>query len=268
MEENAKATETEVETDAASQEETEISEQDLSGEQEGNEEERVEVDEATEEPKTGEKSREKGNAYYARLRREKKALQEEVEQLRREKSEAAFKARAERVSTDALTDLGIDKVETEEQLFLTEAYEEAVKKGSLNPTAEAYKKLSEKRFEDHKKLQEENDNKAKDIQLMNEDSANFEKRYGKPVQTATQDPMFVKMFGKDIKVGEVTEKYQEYLDIKQSIINEYKSANQLEEDSKKMGSYPMGGTSNKATTDEDPMNLTGEAWLKYFYGRN
>lgn len=152
------------------------------------------------------------DAAYAQLRREKKALEEQLKRLQAEQQKAVFEAKKGAVPSEVLEALGIKGVEDEDDLYLANSYMEAERKGSDDPLGEAQaalaKKLrAEKRTADQQRLQEEEQNKA-----LQQDKANFKAKYGeeKLVEILQEGSRFMELFGDMVQPGNLTSLYERY----------------------------------------------------------
>jgi len=212
-------------------------------------------------PKPKKSQTKEESAYFARMRKENRELKERMAKLEEEKKQSEFNAKASRFSEDTLSELGIDKIETEDDMLLAESYKEALKKGSTNPIADAYKALRNKQSEQlreataKKSAEEENKKKVSDDQIA------FKKAYGIDTKQALQDERFKKMYGKFITYGNLTELYGMY---QENVLKPEQAQRQIEEKAKDMGTVP---SSNGSPISNDggfnPFDLEGKDWLDY-----
>lgn len=202
------------------------------------------------------------NHYYAELRRKNEELQKKNKDLEVKANEADFNARAKVISKDTLNELGIDSIEDEEDLILCEEYEKAIKKGLDNPVLEAQKAYRNKIKADKAKTLQEEEEKQKAIKTQNEqvkkveeDKIKFKEKFGITTKEALKNEDFMKIYGKFIDYGNLTELYGTYL----SIIGDSKD----KEEAKKKGVIPF--SNSKASSSRKSINdLDGEEFLKAF----
>jgi hypothetical protein len=230
----------------------ELTENDFEDEEEVSETDQVEETE-TESKKTQTKEE---RSFYAKLRRRNDELEKENKKLLKEKGEADFSARKKVVSADTLADLGLDKIEDENDLLLCEEYDKAVKRGSENPVLDATKALRLKVKDDKVKLDKSEEERVSREKLVNEDMKNFQKEFGITTAEALKDERFVKAFGKKIDFGNMTELYGIY----KSLVSE--EENKDDNVSKKMGKIPS--SSNSQSKKVNINDLDGEDFLKAF----
>ncbi len=194
-------------------------------------------------------------SFYASLRRRNEELEKQNKKLIKEKSEADFSARKNVISADTLADLGLDKIEDENDLLLCEEYDKAVKRGSENPVLDATKAYRKRVKVEQEKLVKAEEEKQNQIKAVEEDKTNFKKKFGISTKEALEDERFVKAFGEKIGYGNLTELYGIYL----SLVGEESTDTKQ---SKKMGKVPNSTTVQSKKVDIN--DLDGEEFLKAF----
>ena len=197
-------------------------------------------------------------SFYANLRRRNEELEKQNKKLIKEKSEADFSARKNVISADTLADLGLDKIEDENDLLLCEEYDKAVKRGSENPVLDATKAYRKRIKTEHDKLTKAQQEEANNKKLVQEDAVKFQKEYGISASEAMKDEKFTKAFGKQISYGNLTELYGIYLSLTGGDAVE-------EKQSKQMGKVPNSTTVKSKKVDIN--DLDGEEFLKAFNER-
>lgn len=214
--------------------------------------------------KTAKQSRE-DNAYYAQMRRERKAEEErkrkaELDEARRQ---GALSERKKFVKPDELSALGLTQAESEDELYLVDRYREAQSKGDDNPVAYAYRELSglkSKALDDVRRRETEAVEASKAIR---EDAKAFADKYGKTIPEAFQsDKGFADFFDKYGKRGNATECYADYLRLTGG------DAGKAASDGKSQGTFPLGKAGGKPA---EPKRETDEEFLKRarkLYGEN
>lgn len=265
MEEKEQVTNAEVE---ATEQETEVESNDISENELGDfdkEAEGVEEPKKADNPpeaKPKKQQTQEESAYFARMRKENRELKQRMAQMEQEAKKAKFDAKASTFSEDALSELGIDKIETEDDMLLAESYKEAMKKGSTNPVADAYKALRTKQSKELQEAKDKSTAEEENKRRVSEDQAAFKKAYGIDTKEALKDERFTKMYGKFITYGNLTELYGMY---SENILKPEKAQKEIEEKAKSMGSIP---SSNGGSTDSngnfDPWrDLHGKDWLDW-----
>ena len=172
-------------------------------------------EEAKPQGKPAKQSRE-DNAYYAEMRRAKKAEEERRRkaELDEARKQGALSERKKFVKPDELSALGLTQAESEDELYLVDRYREAQSKGEDNPVAYAYRSLSglkSKALEDVRKRETEAEEASKAIR---EDAKSFAEKYGKTIPEAFKsDKGFADFFDKYGKRGNATECYADYLNL-------------------------------------------------------
>ena len=177
------------------------------------------------------------NAYYAEMRRAKKAEEErrrkaELDEARRQ---GALSERKKFVKSDELSALGLTQAESEDELYLIDRYREAQSKGEDNPVAYAYRSLSTLKSEELNEAKKRDEEaKAQSLEIR-KDASDFAAKYGKTIPEAFQsDKGFADFFDKYGKRGKATECYADYL------LLTGKKAGQEDSDNKDQGSFPLG----------------------------
>ena len=244
-----------------------ISESDVGGSDSPAAEEGKAGEEAeTKEAKPAKQSR-KDNAYYAELRRARQAEEERKRkaEIQRAREQAALEERAKHVKREETSALGIEKAESEDELFLVDAYREGQEKGYDNPIAYAYRKLSEKQSEQISDMRRESEEAKQRSDAVTKDAQDFASKFGKPLlQVLQQDKGFTKFFDKYGSQGHATDCYADYL----ALIGGDKAGAKAEEEAKRNGSFPFvsGGNPKAAArreTDEEFLTR-----VKKTYGEN
>lgn len=169
-------------------------------------------------PNPPKQSRETDAANAERRRREK--AREEARRQEREaeiRRQAVFEVKSGQVTSDELKDLGLTKVETEEQLFLVESLRKAKAEGVENPTTAAYQALYKKqqteRAEAETKAAAEKEAEERRRKVVAEDQANFKAKFGTTTaEVMKNDQEFMRLFGNliDQEKGNFTELYTAY----------------------------------------------------------
>ncbi len=164
------------------------------------------------------------DAKYAEERRKRKEREEAARKKREDeiRRQAVFQVKKEQVTSGELGELGLDKVEDEDQLYLVETLRKAKADGVENPVAYAYQSLYKREIEakNAKKAEEEAATAAKERRLAvaAEDQKNFKAKFGKTTQEVIKnEPEFMKLFGQfiDADKGNFTELYTAYTSMKQ-----------------------------------------------------
>ena len=184
-----------------------------------------------------------------RRRREK----ERAEQRQREREaeirrQAVFEVKSGQVSAEELRELGLAKVETEDQLYLVESLRKAKADGAENPIADAYRALYGKNEAEKAKAEEAKKEEDKAKAIVAKDQAAFKAKFGKTTaEVYKNEEEFMSIFGGliDVSKGNFTELYSAYIAMK----GEHKDA------AKKAGSFPTsaqgGGKPNPAIGETD-----------------
>jgi hypothetical protein len=195
----------------------------------------------------------KEDSYYAALNRGKgnPTASSEEERIRRE---AEFDVKKGLVKQDTLKELGLEAVESQDDLFLTEKYDEACKNGEENPSADAYKALRAKELEAKKAEEGIAKKDGEERAAIAKDQTDFKSKYGKTTAEALSenDGEFRNLFGNFLKPGNFTQLYGAYL----------KSKGNVKDEAKDKGSFPTG--SSGQTADKKYEEMTPEEKKKYF----
>ena len=207
----------------------------------------------------------KTDAQYAEERRRKKE-REEAERKKREdeiRRQAVFEVKSGQVTAEELSELGLAKVEDEDQLFLVESLRKAKADGVENPQAAAYQALFKKQAADKAdakaKTEAEEAEKQKRVAIVAQDQANFKAKFGKTTAEVMKgEPEFMELFGGliDVDKGNFTELYAAYQKMK----------SQQRSDAKADGSFP---TTTPATKPGDEKESDEDFKKRYIakYGR-
>lgn len=203
------------------------------------------------------------DAKYAEERRKRKAREEARQKAREEeiRRQAVFEVKSGQVTSDELKELGLDKVEDEDQLFLVESLRKAKADGVENPQAEAYRALFKKQTADKAdakaKADAEKAEKDRITALIAEDQKAFKEKFGKTTaEVMANETEFKELFGKSLQAGNFTDLYTAYSTLKK------KQA----DTAKKEGSFPTGATGQTKADGEE----TDEEFKKRYiatYGR-
>lgn len=235
-------------TNVVEEEDIDLSDEDLNDES----------DQLEEKKSTKQQSREE-NKYYADLRRKNDELQKKNKDLEVKVKEANFNGRKNSVSNDALIDLGLESIETEDDLFLCEEYEKAVKRGAENPALEANKAYRDKVRKEQQAKNKEETQKNEQIQKINEDKINFKNKFGIETSEALKDEKFMSVFGDMISYGNMTDLYSKY-----QLLVDREEADK--EEAKKMGTLPNSST-NTHRRSKLLSDLEGDDFLEAFQKR-
>lgn len=201
------------------------------------------------------------SAYFAKMRRENRELKQRMAEMEKKAKEAEFNNKASKFSEDTLSDLGIDSIKTEDDMFLADAYKEATKKGSVNPVADAYKALRLKKDGELSAEREKKSAEEENARKVSEDQIAFKKAYGIDTKEALQDERFKKMYGKFITYGNLTELYGIYTE---NVLKPEKAQKEIEDKAKEMGTIPSGNGGETEKKDFNPWtDLEGKAWLDW-----
>lgn len=175
-------------------------------------------------PSNPPKQTRKTDAQYAEERRQRKAREEAARKKREEeiRRQAVFEVKSGQVTAEELSELGLAKVEDEDQLFLVESLRKAKADGVENPQATAYQALFKKqataRAEAQAQAQAQEAEKQKRIATVAQDQANFKAKFGKTTAEVMKgEPEFMRLFGSliDQDKGNFTELYTAYTSMKQ-----------------------------------------------------
>lgn len=199
------------------------------------------------------------NKRFAELRRKNDELQRKNNDLEIKVKEADFNGRKKAISNDALADLGLDSIEDDDDLFLCEEYEKAVKRGSDNPALDANKAYRNKVRKEQQAKNKEETEKTEQAKKVNEDRANFKKKFGIDTSEALKDEEFMAVFGDMIGYGNMTDLYTKY----KSLVNREEAE---KEEAKNMGTLPNSSTTQKRH-NKSLNDLEGEDFLKAFEKR-
>lgn len=221
------------------------------GEEKPNDQKSVEEGKPQANPK---QSREE-DAKFAEERRKRKARDEARQKAREEeiRRQAVFEVKSGQVTADELSELGLDKVEDDDQLFLVESLRKAKADGNENPLAKAYqdlyRKKSVERAEAKAKSDAEKAVEEKRMKMVAQDQANFKAKFGKTTaEVVKNEEEFMNLFGNmlDADKANFTELYTAYTTLKKS----------NSDTAKKQGSFPTNpsgsqGSSSEEESDED-----------------
>ncbi len=233
--------------------------------EDGDSEEEPKKEETKGKALTAEEQREQ-DRKNAERRRAEKARKEAKEKEREEqiRRQAVFEVKSGQVTSDELSALSLDKVETEDQLYLVESLRKAKSEGAENPEAEAYKALFRKQSEEKAKAvaKAKADKEADDARkaMVASDQKAFREKFGKTTgDVIKNEKEFMDIFGNviDADKGNFTECYSIYTQMKQG----------TRDASKKEGSFPTSTQGNAGGSTEGE---TDEEFLKRFkaqYGR-
>lgn len=190
--------------------------------------------------------------------REEQRQKEREEQIRRQ---AVFEVKSGQVTAEELSELGLAKVEDEDQLFLVESLRKAKAEGAENPQAEAYKALFRKQSEDRAKASAEAQAQQADLarrkEIVAKDQAAFKTKFGKTTAEVMQnEPEFMTLFGKliDESKGNFTELYTAYHTMKSG----------QREEAKREGAIPTGGNGNSDPNVEESDEEFKERYKKKY----
>lgn len=247
--------------DAVADEEGEITDSDLA--EDTQEAQPKEKDEAPKSKPERKQSREQ-DAIYAERRRNAKAEAEQRERDERIRKQAEFDVKSGMVTEDELKDLGLGKVEDEDQLYLVERLREAKSKGEEDPVAWAYRQLyvktSKEKAEAAKEEQEAKETERKQAETIAKEQSDFKAKHGKTTGEVLRDePDFKAFFDKYGKPGTFEDCYATFHTIKGDV----------EQKAKKMGIPPISGTGKgnsdvSQETDEQFLKRTQERYGKSF----
>ena len=217
-------------------------------------------------PGKSKQSREE-DAKYAEERRKRKEREEAARKKHDEevRQKALFEFKSEQVSADELKELGLQKVENADHLFLVEALRKAKSDGVENPVAYAYQTFYKKDSEAKtaKKAEEEAAKAAEEKRkaVVAEDQKNFKDKFGKTTQEVIKnEPEFMELFGKylDADKGNFTDLYATYSKMKK----------QISETAKQEGAFHKhGGNGNGGDPKSEPKTLDefNEYWANKYH---
>ena len=210
------------------------------------------TEEPAKEEKQGKTQSREDDAKFAKLRRQIESLQKENKTLASQIEEARFGAKKSAVSQQTLADLGIDKIENDDDLFLCQEYENAKKRGSENPLLEANKAFRKRVIEKEAEIKAQKDEEKKFTEKILAEKENLKKTYGVESSELIKNEEFMSLFGEKALDGNLTEYYGKYI----GLINKYKKDNST---SKVQGKLPTS-TGKKLSTDI--LDLEGKDFLK------
>ena len=188
-------------------------------------------EEGGKQPAPKKQSRETDAANAQRRREEKEreaARQKEREnEIRRQ---AVFEVKSGQVSAEELSELGLAKVEDEDQLFLVESLRKAKAEGVENPQAHAYqalfKKQAAEKADAKAKAEAEKAETERRRAVVAQDQKNFQAKFGKSTADVMKnEPEFMELFGNfiDESKGNFTDLYSAYQKMKSQQRNEAKA---------------------------------------------
>lgn len=193
----------------------------------------------------------KTDAEYAEERRRRKEREEAARKKREEeiRRQAVFDVKSGQVTADELSELGLAKIETEDDLFLVEKLRKAKADGVENPLATAYQEFFRKQAQDKAeakaKADAEEAAKQRRIAMVAEDQKAFQAKFGKTTaEVMKNEPEFMALFGSliDVDKGNFTSLYTAYTSMKKEQTDAAKSA----------GAFPTNssGTPGKGNGEE------------------
>ncbi|MCK9235195.1 MAG: hypothetical protein M0Q41_10755 [Bacteroidales bacterium] len=197
------------------------------------------------------------NARFAELRRKNAELEKKNKELEEEAVKASFDAKKENISKATLASIGLDAIETEDDLLLARAYDNAVASGSEEPLRDAVKVQREHMRKRAEKVREEEQARKAMEEKVKQDQIEFKKKFG--IETADvmkNDKKFVALFGDLIEPGNFTKLYTRFK-------TEY--PDESGEDGKNKGIIP--NSSNKQTLKppkKELHELDGDEFLKAY----
>lgn len=202
-------------------------------------------------PSPKKQSRETDALNAERRRREKEReasrQKEREDEIRRQ---AVFEVKSGQVSAEELSELGLAKVEDEDQLFLVESLRKAKEEGVENPQAHAYqalfKKQAAEKADAKAKAEAERAETERRRAVVAQDQKNFQAKFGKSTADVMKnEPEFMELFGSfiDESKGNFTELYSTYTKMKSGQTKQ----------SKIEGSFPTdpSGNSSKDGMESD-----------------
>lgn len=202
------------------------------------------------------------DAKFAEERRKRKEREEAQKKKHDEEvaNKALFDYKSSQVTKDELNELGLSKVEDEEQMFLVESLRKAKSDGVENPVASAYQSLFKKNSEEKatKKAEEEAKEAARKKReaTVAEDQRNFKAKFGKSTADAMKEEEFMNLFGAalDPDKGNFTELYSGYSEMKKK----------QSEEGKRKGSFTPGSNGNGGGNEQGNKPRTREEFEKYW----
>ena len=203
--------------------------------------------EGDQKPNPPKQTRETDAANAERRRREK--AREEARRAEREaeiRRQAVFEVESGQVTSGELQELGLEKVETEEQLFLVKSLRKAKAAGVENPQAVAYqdlfKKQQSERAEAAAQAEATRQAEERSKKVVAEDQANFKTKFGKTTaEVIKNEPEFMRLFGDLIGEGNFTKLYTAYTELRQNQSNV----------AKREGSFPTNGSGGQTPSGEE-----------------
>lgn len=202
-------------------------------------------------PAPKKQSRETDAIYAERRRKEKE--REATRQKEREneiRRQAVFEVKSGQVSSEELSELGLAKVEDEDQLFLVENLRKAKAEGIENPQAYAYqtlfKKQATERADAKAKAEAEKADEERKKAVVAQDQKNFQTKFGKSTADVIKnEPEFMELFGGliDSEKGNFTSLYTAYTTMKAGQAKQVKAE----------GAFPTNsdGSSSKEQEESD-----------------
>lgn len=192
----------------------------------------------------------KTDAEYAEERRQRKAREEAAKKKREDeiRRQARFEVESSQVTSEELSELNLEKIEDEDQLFLVKCLRKAKADGVENPLATAYQDYFKKQTADKAdakaKAEAEETAKKELYAKVAKDQADFKAEFGKSTADVMKnEPEFMELFGRvvDQNKGNFTECYRVYSAMKK---------NQAD-NAKKEGEFPTAGDGKGSTTESD-----------------
>lgn len=219
-------------------------------------------------PKDDGKSARAKNSHEAeqrRLREENERMAKENAQLKAEAQKAEFRGKAGAVPKAVLQDLGLTSIESERDLKLAQAYQDAEAKGSDDPRADAYASLYKEMVDAEEKKKQAEEKAAKEKQQADAKAKeiydSFIAKFGKKAMGELLDAnsdFRHSAFSKYANADNLQDVYQDYLDTQKTV----KKAAGAE--AKAMGaSYGNFDTSATSPAKHDPSSKEiNDAWEK------
>lgn len=198
------------------------------------------------------------NAYYAELRRKNERLEREKKELETKVNEADFEARKKVVPKTVLESIGLEKIETQDDLMLAEAYKTADEAGDDNPLKTAMQTLRNMQKEKQEAERKLADEQAKNYEAVVKDQIEFKKKFGIETKDALKDERFVNLYKDLIKHGNFTELYTRY---KEAFPDDKPNDNEDLENAKK-ASIPPLPSGKKSPPPKKLHELEGDEFLK------
>lgn len=205
------------------------------------------------------------DAKNAERRRREKAKAEEEQKAHDDKirEQAEFNVKKGQVTSDELKDLGLEKVDDPEQLYLVEKYRKAKADGKENPVAEAYISLSNKQRDERKTELAAAEAQAKTVeeerQIVAKEQGEVKKKYGKTTGEILRDePEFKEFFDTYGKAGTFDACYSSFHKIK----------GDSDKAAKKAGTFPTSGTGkgNEGSSTETDEQFLARTKARYGNG--